>query len=846
MTKFYTQVSMVKNDILLRGYHEGRRIQERIPYEPFLFVSSKTGNTLYKNLKGQKVDKLSFDSIRETRDFIERYKDVDNFSIYGFEKFVYTFIYEKYPGEIHYDPSLINVVTIDIEVASDEGFPDIQRADNPITAITMKKGNSTVVLGCGDFKVPNENVKYLRCKDEETLLMNFLKVWNLDEWSPDIVTGWNVEFFDIPYIINRITNLLGYTEAKKLSPWRLLNERKIEMIGKEYQVYVPVGITVLDYIQLYKKFTYVQQESYRLDHIANVELGERKLDYSEYESLNELYKQDYQKFIEYNIRDVDLVQKLDDKLKLIELVYAIAYDGKVNYEDTFRSVQTWDIIIHNYLLDRKIVVNRQEKQDKTAQLVGAFVKDPAIGMHKWVVSFDLNSLYPHLIMQYNISPDTHIVRKEGDPLTQFIRDNKVSIDTMLDADIDTSILQEYNCTITPNGQCFTKEKQGFLPELMEKMYNDRVVYKNKMIDAKKQYEKTPTEQLSKDIARYHNLQMAKKIQLNSAYGALANENFRWYKMAFAEAITSSGQLSIRWVEKHMNKYLNDLFKTEDADYVLACDTDSMYITLDKLVDMVLGKGGKSFTDEEAVNFLDKVCSQKLEPYIDSCYQTLADRVNAYSQKMKMKREAIANKGIWVAKKRYILNVFNNEGVQYTQPKLKMSGIEAVRSSTPSACRENIKKALSVIMNEGEEAIQLFIEDFHAKFNELPFEDVAFPRGCKGLDKYRDARSVYIKGTPIHVKGALLYNDLLVRKKLDKKYPKIGEGDKVKFAYLAIPNPIHNTVISVPNILPKELELEKYIDYDLQFEKSFLDPLRNILDAIGWKTEKTITIEDFFS
>ena len=702
-----------------------------------------------------------------------------------------------------------------------------------------------IVLGCGEFditKLPEDvqpKVKYMLCKDEHDLLLKYLDVWCSKWFSPDIVTGWNVEFFDIPYIVNRIKRILGDHMAKKLSPWGLLEERTVTIAGRDNQVYVPVGIAILDYMQMYRKFTFTMQESYRLDHIANIELGERKLDYSEYESLFDLYKKNYQLFIEYNIKDVDLVDRLDDKLKLIEQVFAIAYDGKVNYNDTFTSVRMWDVIIHNYLLSQNIVVPQLKVSEKERQIIGAYVKDPQVGMHKWVVSFDLNSLYPHLIMQYNISPETfvgHISAINGDDGVQKILDGYLNEPSVRNQ------LVSSNVTVAASGCMFDKDYQGFLSKLMQKMYDDRVVYKKRMLEAKKEHEVNPSELTEKAIAQNHNMQLAKKIQLNSAYGALSNAYFRWFDNKLAESITLSGQLSIKWIEREMNKYLNKLFKTKDVDYVIACDTDSMYITLERLVSQCDLEGKPT---EEVVKFLDRVCEDKIEPYIESCYEQLSGYVNAYSQKMKMKREAIANKGIWTAKKRYILNVWNNEGVQYTEPKLKMMGIEAVRSSTPASCRVNIKKAINIIMNKTEDDTIEFIQKFRSEFSKLPFEEVAFPRGCKGLSDYKDASSIYKKATPIHVRGALLYNHFLKQKKLEQRFPLIQEGDKIKFCYMKLPNPVRENVFACPSTLPRQLGLDQYIDYDTQYEKAFVDPIRTILDAIGWRVEKRASLDSFF-
>ena len=819
--KFYTNVHQRGDKIYVRGYENGQPVEFIEKYKPYLFVAKKDG--FYRTLDGKPVDKLQFESISDAKDFVEQYKEVTNFEFYGLTNYQYVFMYDYYQGEIQYDPSLVSVVTLDIECAADEGFPDIQKADKEITAITLRKNGKSVVFGCGDFTTEDENIIYVKCKDEYNLLDKFLQVWNHKSWKPDIVTGWNIEFFDIPYIVNRIKNVLGEAEAKKLSPWKILDEKMVEFRGKENQSYTPVGIAILDYYQLYRKFSFGNQESYKLDYISQIELGEKKIDYSEYGSLLELYKNNFQKFIEYNIYDCVLVERLDEKLKFLEQVMALAYDAKVNYGDTMTTVRPWDVIIHNYLLDRRIVIPQFEVDRSPFDLVGGHVKEPRIGMNKWVVSFDLNSLYPHLIMQYNISPETFASRVEFP-----------SIDYMLQGHWE---YRDGSVAYAANGCTYRKDKQGFLPALMEKMYNDRVEYKKKMIEAKKRYEQTHLREDEMLIARYHNMQMAKKIQLNSAYGALGNRYFRWFSFNNAEAITMSGQLSIRWIEKKMNAFMNKICKTTDVDYVIASDTDSIYVTFEKLI--------PDGSDElEAVKLIDQFCETKIQYYINACYDELAGKMSAYQQKMQMKRETIANKGIWRGKKMYILNAWNVEGVQYDKPKLKIQGIEAVRSSTPHACRENIKTALSIIMNGTEEDLKKFVGDFRNTFMELPFEDVAFPRGVKYLAKYSGKRELYTKGTPIHVKGALLFNMMLKQKGI-KTIPPIQDGDKIKFAYLKEPNPIGDTVIATPDELPKEFKLDKYIDRETQFNKSFVEPLRSITDVIDWEVEHRSTLEEFF-
>jgi len=814
------------NKIYLRGYEKGLRVTDIVDYCPYIFVPNDKGNN--KTLDGQPVRRVDFDSISEAREFLKSYEEVDNMKIYGLTSWPYLYIFDNYKGDIDYDPKMVKIGTLDIECAADDGFPDIQKADKPLTAITVRCRGRNYVFGCGEFETDDPNTYYMQCETETQLVHQFLQCWKVLDL--DIVTGWNIEFFDIPYLVNRI-NALGMN-PKKLSPWGILDEREVEFRGKKNQSFSPVGISVLDYYQLYRKFSFGNQESYKLDYISQVELGEKKLDYSEYGSLLELYKNNHQKFIEYNILDCLLVEKLDDKLKFLEQVMALAYDAKVNFNDTMTTVRAWDVIIHNYLLERGIVIPQFKKQSDHQALVGGYVKEPKIGLSKWVVSFDLNSLYPHLIMQYNISPETQFLWRPN---------NFPSIDDIINK-VDLFKNSNYmsgmeDCAVAANGCLYTKDKQGFLPALMEKMYNDRVVYKKKMIEAKQSYEKTKNKDDEKLVARYHNMQMAKKIQLNSAYGALGNQYFRWFNFNHAEAITTSGQLSIRWIEKKMNEYMNKICKTTGVDYVIASDTDSIYVTFERLI--------PDGSDElEAVKLIDKFCETKIQHYLNACYDELAGMMNAYQQKMQMKRETIANKGIWKAKKMYILNAWNVEGVQYDKPKLKIQGIEAVRSSTPHACRENIKTALGIIMNGNQQQLKEFVDKFRAEFSNLPFEDVAFPRGLKGMKNYQSANDIYKLGTPIQVKGALLFNHLLKVKGV-KNIPPLSDGDKIKFAYLKIPNPIQDTVIACADFIPKEFELDKYIDRDTQFEKSFLAPLVAITETIDWSLNDRATLEDFF-
>ena len=830
--RFYTNVQLIGNQFLVRGVENGKRFETRDEFFPTLFVKTKK-DSKYRTLSGDKVEPVKPGTVRDCREFYSKYEGVDGFEIHGNDRYIYQYISEKYPeDEIKFDISKIKLVTLDIEVASEEGFPDVESCSEEILAITIQDYTTKEIItwGVKPFQHNRKDLTYHCCPSEYELLNHFINYWMVN--VPDVITGWNIQLYDIPYICKRLNRVLGEKLMKRFSNWGLVTEGETYIKGRKHTTFDVGGLTQLDYLDLYKKFTYTNQESYRLDYIAEVELGSKKLDHSEFDTFKDFYTQGWQKFIEYNIVDVELVDRLEDKMKLIELALTMAYDAKVNYADVFYQVRMWDNIIYTYLKRRDIVIPPRNKSQKDEKYAGAYVKEPTPGMYDWVVSFDLNSLYPHLIMMYNISPETLIDEKHP----------TVSVDKILNQTLNFELYKDY--AICANGAMYRKDVRGFLPELMEKIYNERVVFKKKMLAAEQEYEKTKNKELIKEIARCNNIQMARKIQLNSAYGAIGNQYFRYYKLANAEAITLSGQVSIQWIMNRVNSYLNKVLKTEDTDYVIASDTDSLYINMGPLVETVYK--GREKTTQSVVSFLDKICQVELEKYIEGSYQELADYANAYEQKMIMKRECIAERGIWTAKKRYILSVWDSEGVRYEKPKMKIKGIEAIKSSTPAPCRKMLKDSFNIMMSGTEEDMIDYIDKCRLAFRTLSPESISFPRSASDVQKYQSSSDIYIKGTPIHVRGALLFNHYIKKNKLTNKYSAIQNGEKIKFVYLKKPNTIHENVISFIQDFPKELNLDKYIDYDLQFEKAFLEPLKIILDSIGWSVEKTVNLELFFA
>lgn len=845
---FYTCVDRHMNSLKYRGYDEnGAKVYQSYKFRPVFYLESKDpSKASWRSLDGKALEPMRFDSMSAAREFSKTYEGVREFKIYGNDRHIPAFIQAEFPNKIDYDRRLIDIAFIDIECptgvnGAPGGFPHPGEAKHPVTTIALKSSRlgHYIIWGLKEYDVSASSIphiakEYREFESEAEMLQDFVDWWFDPVNTPDVITGWNVRLFDVPYLVNRIARIHGSDYAMKLSPWGKVEQKNIVIKGKENALYEIMGVQQLDYLDLFKKFTlntYGAQESYKLDNIAEVVLNEHKLDYTDVGSLTKLYETDHQKFTDYCIKDVELIERFEEKLGLINLVFTLAYFGGVNYTDTLGTVAIWDSIIFRHLAKKKIAVPPSRPSAKTSY-PGGYVKEVTPGVYDWIMSFDLNSLYPNLIIQYNMSPETLVrhMQVPGIDPDRILREKG-------------SISPEPNLAIAANGAAFRRDKQGFLPEIIEELYNRRVGIKKEMLGKKQEKEKLSKtdpklESVEKDIARLDTEQMCIKILMNSCYGAIGNSFFRYFDIAIAEGITLSGQLTVRWAEEAINKYLDKVTGVK-KDRLVAIDTDGVYVDVSDVIN--------KFKPADPVSFLSEFGgSRGIENILTNAYAELHTTVNGYKNTMGMKREVIADKGIWMAKKRYILNVHNSEGVQYAEPKIKIMGIEAIKSSTPKVCREAFREMFKVIISGDEGKTQKAIKQFREAFCKMSPEAIATPRGVSDIMKWRDKTSIYSKGTPMHVRASLMHNHMINSLGLEDKYQPIQSGDKIKYISLSLPNPTGENVIAFTDKLPSEFGLHRYIDYDHQFNKAFLEPLELILHAIQWSAEPRASLEDFFA
>jgi DNA polymerase elongation subunit (family B) len=824
----YTNIATVGSKIITRARtNDGAPVYVEQKYSPVYYIPvslKEAKNATHVGFDGTPLIPHMVDTIWEAKEWIESRKA----SVYGDIQTEYMVLSDIYGAkDVPWDLDRLYIWDIDIETDSEGGYAHPDDPFQPVTAITViwrhmgKMG--IVVYGTKDYVVKGDEI-YIQCKTEEELLLRFLDDFRAAGDYPDIVTGWNIGFYDMPYLVNRMKKLFTEEVWIRISPFNRLANRTVILLGRSEQVVDIKGIAILDYLELYRKFTYTQQENYKLDTIAHIELGRRKTSFKEVGSLRRLYREDHQKFIEYNINDVKLVDELDQKLKLIELVCALAYGAKCNFGDCFKQVRLWDIMLYHKLrADGKQIPPRPDVHTSGEQYEGAHVKDPLVGLHNWIASFDVASMYPHIIREWNLSPECKY--------SEFV--TGLTVDDLLAGKVDTSDIKNRDRCLAANGVLTDRHREGVIPEMMKALYDERIRYKKMQekadIDADAETDPAKKKEFKKLSRAYENQQKVRKVNLNSAYGALGSCYFRYYDRDLAEAVTITGQYIIRLVAQNINTYMNTLFKTEH-DYIIASDTDSVYVQMERVVDAL--KAVKHLDTPQIVKGLHQFCEKKIQPVINQTFDQIADYLNVHTSCLSMVRDVIADKAVWTAKKRYIINMCVSEGKWFKEPKILVHGLEAIKSSTPEIVRKMISDAFKLMMNGKQDDIWKHIEKCEAQFRAAGFEDIAFPRSVNDLEKYAEKA----KGLPIQVAGALAFNRALDRGNLTTTYEKVRDGEKIKFAYLKQPNPFFSHVMAAPQGCPAEWEIEKWLDYDLQFSKTFLQPLQVILKCMGWSTE----------
>lgn len=843
MDGFYTYYNRCWDKILYRYIDfTGERKNEVITKYPLELYEIDTKRVIVKpdasvpsSLFGNALKTHHFESVAEQNEFLKANKHKRK-NIFGHANAEYQFIAKEYPDEIKFDYSKINVSFVDIECEFDDtGFPEAAIAAQPITAITLKRHGSQykyIIFGLHPY-TPKPDEHYILCRDESLLLKSFLSVWVQN--YPDVVVGFNNIEFDIPYIINRIIKVLGINYAGYLSPFCKDIKRIEDLLPptvaglSKKPSYKILGVTIYDYMELYKLYSSNRLESYSLDSISSTELGSQKISYKEeYGNLMILYQKNHQLYIEYNRYDVDLLNQLENKLKYILLGIQQSYIGKVKLGE-IKPVKFSDTLLYQYGYAKNIHAPIYSPEPpENVEFTGGYVKEVSPGVYYYIVSLDVTSLYPTIMQNHNVSPETK-VRKISD----------IEISDLIDMKFDTEFLKARNQTMLANGTIFTKSKTGLVPEIINHCFKQRKAKKSEMIKREKADHNDPL------VPVLDATQNALKLIMNSFYGAYGNKHFRYFDIDIAEGITITGRVFIQYVIKKTNLYLNELFNTNNIDYVVFSDTDSMGITL---LELIKQRGAENLPIKERIQLMDQFTEAHIKPFIDGLCKKFADYFNCTTLSVyDMKREVLADVGIWRKKKNYIMQIYDNEGVKYDPPELKVRGIQIRRSDTPIICRNAMEKCVDVLLNKSESELQGFISDFYNKFKKRNPKEIAFPKGVSDIDKWIDTYydnhfHSWKKGTPVHVKAAMAYNILRLQHGLQNELPSINNGNKIKFVYLVANNPTPFDVVGFIDDLPKEFGLHKFIDYEMQFDKSFKKPFLTLSTLTGKSIEEEPELE----
>ena len=830
MTGFWTSVTSRSNRIYLTGYDgRGTRVRRSVRHCPTSYVPDPAGDHI--GLNGTRLRRYRHESLYEASRWRKERSEVTNAETWGDVDPIHEFLADEYPGPVGWDPSLVGIVALDIEVSSEHGFPDPQVASAPIHLITVRdlRREDYITWGTVDFDPDRceERVEYRRFDRERDMLSDFLDWWVRNR--PDVVTGWYCDVFDIPYLVNRTTFLIGAGRERAFSPFEVVEPRVFRgRGGREYHTVDALGLTILDGLQLFRKFgdaKFGQQESYKLNTVAQSLLGRGKLDFGEHGSLRELAEEDPQKYVEYNVRDVGLVVDIERKTNHLTIAYELCFRAKCAPSEALGTVGIWEALLYNYLRERDVVVPPRLVRYKSG-VVGGYVKDPKPGMYGWVVSFDFASLYPNLIRAMNVSPET---------ITDDVRD-RLPLEKFI-AELDEGVKARDHECVSVRGNVFQVDREGFIPAVIRGLFEERAILKTELAEAKTRLE-SGDDDVQETVTELDVRQHVIKIFMNSLYGAMLNDYFRYSDVRMGESITLTGQYAIQWAECVVNRYLSRV--VGPGDYVIAMDTDSLYIDMQPLVDRFMSDADPG----QVMTGIDRVCREKFEPMFESVMRTFCDRLGAREYTLDLTQERLCDRALWSIKKRYALRVVEEDRVRLAKPKIVAKGLESARSSTPAVLRTAFLEAIEIGFSEDAAALRRFVSDRRLWFSGLYPEDIASPSGVTDVDKYVRPEWTYASGTPIHVRAAILHNRLVEQMGLTDQVEFIRSGDKMKYVYLRLPNPIMENVIGFVDVLPAEFGLHEHVDYDTQFEKKLLTPLETLYRSCGWNVRDDATLEDF--
>lgn len=836
---YYSSFYSRGNTVYVRQVNlDGSRSNLKVQYKPKLYFKTEEPNCDYKTLFGDELFEVEFSDIKAAKSYAEASTN----EIFGYPRYQYSCVDDMYPYEIEYNFEDLRMVYIDIETKCDTHYSTVRNPDQPVVLIQISYKNKYYVFGLDHYESYEEDVIFIRCKNEEDMLRKFVAFFR--KIDPDIISGWYSQGFDIPYLYARMELLELSDLFKKLSPYNHVDTREQLVFGKS-QLRVDIqGIQHLDMMELFKKFELQKFENYKLNTVAKSVLGKSKVPYQG--NLHQLMVTDYDNYVAYGVQDVRLLVELEDTKNFIRMVVDSAYMDKANYIDAFSQVRMWDNQIMTYLKHNDniqvpylIAKDNDDFEESDEKFEGAFVYPTKVGKHHWILSDDVQSMHPSIIMSFNVSPETYIGNK------------KIRINSFADVDVKLSReLKDNNVTMLANGAMFSREVEGVIPKIIRRVFNLRVENKN----LSKKYDKMSDEATDEiEKKKYYKLsiihdskQYSQKIKINSLFGFLGNLYSRFFQLDMAEGITVTSQLMQKSGTDAINRHIESVTGIKDS--IAAGDTDSVYYSMQSIVDKYVLKGTPK---EKICDFLVKYHTTYIAPALADEMDKIQTVLNTREKSIRFVRDVVSDVSIFVAKKKYMMSILNKEGKSYyNKQELKITGIESIKTTTPEFCRGVINELIPMFLFKTNDE---FISEYQkavSGFYKLTPEEISIPTGVSDVDKYTvdtvidsyfDNDDVvetimHKKGSPVYCKASVYYNKLLLDKSLTNWYQKIENGDKIKFVYLKSPNPIKNNVVAYLDKLPLEFGLHKYVDYDIMLEKTLEKPIKRIADILNWKLE----------